>query len=138
VNPQPELVVNPDVRQVNLEHILPKSPKEGQWKSFTEEDQKLYVHRLGNMALLQKGANGRIGNQPWTVKKPILAGSALVLTRERRLLPPIGMQQPSTSVRPSLRHFQSRPGLGRRDDGSIHVSSALCWSYPSETPIVIA
>jgi hypothetical protein len=82
-DPEPELVVNPDVRQVNLEHILPKSPKKGEWAHFgEEEDQKLYLHRLGNMALLQQGANGRIGNKPWAVKKPILLGSELKLTQE--------------------------------------------------------
>jgi hypothetical protein len=79
--PEPELVVNADVRQVNLEHMLPKSPKAGEWTSFSEEDQKLYVNRLGNMVLLQQGANGRIGNKPWTFKRPILAQSALKLTR---------------------------------------------------------
>ena len=79
---EPELVVNPDVEKVNLEHILPKSLKVGQWTSFTEDEQKLYVHRLGNMALLQKGPNGRIGNKEWTVKKPILASSSLHLTAE--------------------------------------------------------
>ncbi|MBI4934065.1 MAG: DUF262 domain-containing protein [Actinobacteria bacterium] len=78
---EPELVVNPDVSKVNLEHILPKSPKGDQWSSFTPDEHRLYVHRIGNMALLQKGVNGRIGNKPWSVKKPILASSNLQLTR---------------------------------------------------------
>jgi hypothetical protein len=80
--PQPELIVNPDVEQVNLEHILPKSPKEDEWPKFNTDDQRLYVYRLGNLALLAKGANGRIGNKPWSVKKPILEASSLVLTKE--------------------------------------------------------
>ena len=83
--PEPELVVNPDVRQVNLEHILPKSPREGEWTTFSDEDQRLFVHRLGNMALLQQGANGRIGNKPWTIKRPILSASDLHLTQEAGL-----------------------------------------------------
>jgi hypothetical protein len=81
-DPEPELVVNADVEKVNLEHVLPKSPKKGDWDQFSPEDQRLYVHRIGNMALLRKGTNGRIGNKPWSIKKPILADSELILTQE--------------------------------------------------------
>lgn len=77
---EPELVVNDDVDAVNLEHILPKSAKPTEWPNFTDDDLKGYVHRLGNMCLLQKGPNGRIGNKAWTVKQPILAASGLTLT----------------------------------------------------------
>lgn len=77
---EPELVVNDDVEAVNLEHILPKSAKKDVWPSFTEDEQRDYVHRLGNMCLLQRGPNGRIGNKSWTIKQPILGVSALHLT----------------------------------------------------------
>lgn len=77
-----ELVVSSDADRVNLEHILPKSPRSEDWPHFTPEDQRAHIHRLGNMALLTKGTNGRIGNKPWTVKRPILQNSELVLTRE--------------------------------------------------------
>jgi len=79
--PEPELVVNPDVTKVNLEHVLPKSPKVGDWPDFSAEEHRLYVNRIGNMTLLQRGPNGRIGNKPWAVKKPILGSSSLVLTK---------------------------------------------------------
>lgn len=78
---EPELVVNEDVDAVNLEHILPKNAKEAEWPQFTEDEQRSYVHRLGNMALLQKGPNGRIGNKAWSVKKPVLSDSKLVITK---------------------------------------------------------
>lgn len=81
-DPEPELVVNPDVEKVNLEHILPKSPKPEDWQQFTADDQRAYTYRLGNLALLQKGTNGRIGNKPWSVKRPILKDSELLLTHE--------------------------------------------------------
>ena len=77
---QPELVSNEDAEEVNLEHILPKNPKAGEWDQFSPERQKVWVHRLGNMALLSKGNNDRIGNEPWAVKKPVLEASALLLT----------------------------------------------------------
>lgn len=77
---EPELVVNDDVDAVNLEHILPKNARLEDWPSFNEDEQRSYVHRIGNMALLQKGPNGRIGNKAWGVKKPVLSSSRLLLT----------------------------------------------------------
>lgn len=78
---QPELVVNEDVTSVNLEHILPKNAKPSDWPTFASDDQKAYVHRIGNHALLQTGPNGRIGNKGWGIKKPILAVSSFELTK---------------------------------------------------------
>jgi len=78
---EPELVVNPDVSKVNLEHVLPKSPRKVDWPDFSNDEHRLYVNRIGNMTLLQRGPNGRIGNKPWTAKKPILALSSFELTK---------------------------------------------------------
>jgi hypothetical protein len=79
---EPELVVNDDADQVNLEHIFPKSAKRADWPTFSPDDHRLYVHRLGNMCLLQKGPNGRIGNKPWGIKRAILSASSLRLTAQ--------------------------------------------------------
>jgi hypothetical protein len=84
---EPELVVNEDADSVNLEHILPKNAKEVDWPKFTADEQRAFVHRLGNLCLLQKGPNGRIGNRSWTVKQPILASSALELTEKASAAP---------------------------------------------------
>jgi len=66
---EPEFVPNSNEDEVNLEHVLPKRAAPADWASFTQEDRKDYVSRLGNMALLQKGPNGRIGNKPFSPKK---------------------------------------------------------------------
>lgn len=79
---EPELVPNQDEEELNLEHILPQNPRLGDWDQFTADEQKAWVYRLGNMALLQKGPNGRIGNKPWSEKKPVLSASKLSLTNE--------------------------------------------------------
>ena len=79
---EPELVPNDNEDEVNLEHVLPKSPTAADWPSFTSEEAANWVHRLGNLALLAKGPNGRIGNKPFSEKRPILADSALTLTSE--------------------------------------------------------
>lgn len=80
-DPEPELVPNQNEEVVNLEHILPKNADAGDWPQFDEEQRKVWVHRIGNMALLQKEPNGRIGNKAWSVKRPILGQSKLELTK---------------------------------------------------------
>ena len=79
---EPEFVPNSNEDEVNLEHVLPKRAAPADWASFTQEEKKDYVSRLGNMALLQKGPNGRIGNKPFSAKKPILKKSEFELTKE--------------------------------------------------------
>lgn len=81
--PQPELVPNANEEEVNLEHVLPKRASQKDWgKTFSPDERKDYLHRLGNLALLQKGPNGRIGNKPFSEKQPILKDSKFVLTSE--------------------------------------------------------
>ena len=84
---EPELVVNDDADQVNLEHIFPKNATDADWPTFPSDDKRVWFERLGNHCLLQKGPNGRIGNKPWTIKKPVLAASSLTLTSSVGLEP---------------------------------------------------
>ena len=79
--PQPELVPNEDVEQVNLEHVLPRNANATDWPAFTDEERATYPKRLGNMTLLSKGVNNKIGNKAWTVKKAALATSELALNK---------------------------------------------------------
>lgn len=79
---EPELVVNDDVDLVNLEHILPRNAKDAEWPSFSLEDRRSYVDRIGNHVLLKKGVNDRIGNKGWASKQAVLAASALDLTKQ--------------------------------------------------------
>lgn len=68
---------------VNLEQVLPKRAKASDWgAAFSADERKEYLHRLGNLALLQKGPNGRIGNKPFSDKKTALSGSGFKLTKE--------------------------------------------------------
>jgi hypothetical protein len=79
---EPELVVNDDVDLVNLEHILPRNAKDADWSSFSLEDRRSYVDRIGNHVLLKKGVNDRIGNKGWAAKQSVLAASGLNLTKQ--------------------------------------------------------
>lgn len=81
--PEPEFVPNSNEDEVNLEHVLPIRASAADWGySFSADERRDYVHRLGNLSLLQKGPNGRIGNKPFAAKKSILAKSAFTLTAE--------------------------------------------------------
>lgn len=78
----PEMISNTDEESVNLEHILPKNAKEADWPQFSADDRSSFVHRLGNMALLDAAKNRKIGNKPWETKKPILSSSKLQIAQE--------------------------------------------------------
>jgi len=81
--PEPELVPNADGDQVNLEHVLPQKSTESDWPEFkTAEDRNSWAYRLGNMALLQKGPNGKVGNKSFSSKAPVLSASAFKLTQD--------------------------------------------------------
>lgn len=81
-DPEPELVPNENVDEVNLEHVLPKNPTPTDWQQFTPEEIQAYQYWLGNQALLRKSHNRQIGNLPFSDKKPILLASDLLLTKE--------------------------------------------------------
>jgi hypothetical protein len=65
----------------NVEHVLPQNPANG-WQTFSNEEAEALTYRLGNMALMAKGANKDAGNASFAVKKPLFAASAFELTRK--------------------------------------------------------
>ena len=65
----------------NVEHVLPQNPGAG-WDAFSDEEADAMTYRLGNMALMAKGANKNVGNAPFATKKPVLAASTFELTRK--------------------------------------------------------
>ena len=79
---EPEMVPNENEQEVNLEHVLPKNPTPSDWAQFGDEEARAYLYRVGNMVLLSRGPNGRIGNKPFATKKPVLEKSDLLLTRQ--------------------------------------------------------
>lgn len=78
---EPELVPNEDGDKLNLEHVLPQNATQTDWPTFKTADERYnWAYRLGNMTLLPKGKNGKIGNKSFAVKAPILQSSTLSLT----------------------------------------------------------
>ena len=78
---EPELVPNANEDQVNLEHILPQRAKANDWPAFTPDEVPSMSQRIGNHCLLRKTENAKLGNKPWTTKRPVLATSSLELTK---------------------------------------------------------
>lgn len=77
---EPEMVPNADEDQINLEHVLPKSPVATDWPEFDPNDFTEWSARLGNLALLQKTPNKKIGNLPFVQKVPVYAASTYKTT----------------------------------------------------------
>jgi hypothetical protein len=63
-----------------LEHVLPQNPETG-WDGFTDEEAEALVYRLGNLTLMQAGANRDLGNAPYPVKRAAFASSGFAITR---------------------------------------------------------
>ncbi len=76
---KPELIPNPNADELNLEHVLPKSPEEN-WPGVTADAHDAFARRLGNLALLQSDKNSALGNAAFADKKKVLAKSKLGLT----------------------------------------------------------
>lgn len=65
----------------NLEHVLPENPNPAEWQHFSDSDHEQSVYRLGNMTLLRKDTNRKLGNIEFAQKKPIFESSPFEITR---------------------------------------------------------
>ena len=71
---------------LTVEHVLPESPEPGEWTDFTDDERRVYLHRLGNLLLIDgpSGANNKLGNQEWPGKRALIKtwGDQTPLTTE--------------------------------------------------------
>ena len=81
-----ELIVNPNVDAVNLEHIMPQT-RAPHWEMIPVEQHENYVKRLGNLALLDRVLNEKSGNLPFVDKTKVLAKSKISTTCEIATVP---------------------------------------------------
>ncbi len=65
-----------------VEHILPENPADAWREAFAPRLWDSMVCRLGNLTLLEAGANRQVGNAAYQEKLPAYAGSGYALTRE--------------------------------------------------------
>ncbi len=78
----PALVPDENTDKVNLEHILPRSPKAGTWVHFDAEAVDQHSTKFGNLCLLLTKDNSAAENDEFSVKKPFFAKSSLKLTKD--------------------------------------------------------
>ena len=64
----------------SIEHVLPESPDDG-WPQFDDRQREAFIHRMGNLTLLETAANNRIGNADYEQKRPVLEASELQVSR---------------------------------------------------------
>jgi uncharacterized protein DUF262/uncharacterized protein DUF1524 len=77
----PALVPDENTDKVNLEHVLPRSPKPGTWVAFDADAVDQYSTKFGNLCLLLTKDNNAAENEEFSVKKPYYAKSSLKLTK---------------------------------------------------------
>jgi hypothetical protein len=63
----------------SVEHVLPQSPQAG-WDAFSNDEAESMTYRLGNMTLLQSGANRDLGNAAYAAKRKVYEQSAFGIT----------------------------------------------------------
>ena len=65
----------------NIEHVLPQSAPDG-WGGFGNDDADALIYRLGNMTLLQSGANRELAAAEYEQKRAVYQQSSFDITRK--------------------------------------------------------
>ena len=82
----PQLAAHEDEDKVNLEHVMPYNVRSAvapaEWKHIDAETRRAYLTRLGNLALMRVVPNSKMGDRGFAFKRPLLAASEFVLTKE--------------------------------------------------------
>ena len=68
-----------DYDNVNIEHILPQKPES--W-GLSRSEIKSYVHKIGNLTLINRKLNSQMGNISFEDKLPILKKSSLRVNQD--------------------------------------------------------
>ena len=73
-----------------IEHIYPQTPNPGEWEEFAGDEAANQLHELGNLLIMSRGANSRLGNRSFEKKKEIYrtdSYAAIVVSQEERWTP---------------------------------------------------
>jgi hypothetical protein len=69
---------------LTVEHVLPQSPKPGEWGHFSDDERAIHTYDLGNLLLIDgpSRANDLLANKEWAKKKALIKswGSQTPLT----------------------------------------------------------
>lgn len=76
---EPWFIPNDDRATINLEHVIPIK-LEGNWPALSEEEHRLNVRRLGNLALLPARSNSDLRSADFATKRVAFKDAPYVLT----------------------------------------------------------
>ena len=76
---EPWFIPTDDGTVINLEHVLPKRPGDN-WGQFRDEEVRLYITRVGNLALMRATDNSTAKSAGFEEKKSLYAQSPYLLT----------------------------------------------------------
>ena len=65
----------------NIEHILPEHPGED-WADYDEHRDEKFIYRLGNITLMEAKTNRDLGNEVYSVKRPVYEQSIFIITQK--------------------------------------------------------
>jgi hypothetical protein len=71
---------NDDKQGINLEHVLPEQV-ENNWPEFDEDTARIYVRRIGNLALLLAKNNSDLRSSDFKTKRAAYKNGPYELTR---------------------------------------------------------
>ena len=69
------------IKDVQIEHIFPQTPKDGEWPGWTQDDTATNLGRIGNLTLLKQKENGEVGNARWSLKQPVYMQAKFQITK---------------------------------------------------------
>ena len=82
----PWFIPNDDKQTINLEHVLPEKPEKN-WPKFDDEAARIYVKRIGNLALLLAKSNSDLRSSDFETKKAVYKDSPYDLTKQIATVP---------------------------------------------------
>jgi len=119
---------------VEVEHILPDTPKPEVTQAFDKKDQyDTYKEMLGNLTLLEQTINGSVQNDLYAKKVPGYRQSAYLLTKSLAEKPKVGVR---TQLNRAVEHLISFDRWDsktiERRQGMLARMAVFVWDMPGE------
>lgn len=69
----------PPIRKIRIEHVLPRNPADDSqwWDDFSEDEHEQWLNKLGNLVILSRTKNSKLGNREFDDKKSRYFDSSL-------------------------------------------------------------
>lgn len=125
------------IKKKDVEHILPQTPTSEVLKAFDRPDEiEYYIHRLGNMAMLEEPLNRSAGNKPYAGKRKYFAQSQFLLTKSIAVDPRVGGNTAINRAVKGLLTFDEWTSQSIEDRQEMLTDLAKrVWDMPEQTEV---